>query len=262
LAGEVLKKRREELGLSIGEVSELLRIKAEYLSSIEADQFEKLPVAVYTIGYIRSYAAYLRIDPEPILSFYAGHLSHPGHTTIIPVASSKKKIPFSYYIIPLLVLLMIPLVVIVVRQGASLPQPKMPPSPVQPAPAESPKQAAPLQEPLQPPTTMQQPQANAQVPAKTNAGAGHRLDVMADDLTWVLITFSDGKTEEALLRPGSAKTWTFPETALLKLGNAGGVRLKLDGEDIGSPGSSGQVMTIAFPENRQITPQDGTLEQR
>ena len=258
MAGEVLKKRREELGLSIGEVSNLLRIKAEYLSSIEADEFEKLPVAVYTTGYIRSYAAYLGIDPDPILSFYTGHLAHPGHATIIPVASSKKKIPFSYYIIPLLLLLMIPLVYIVLRQGALYPQTKTAQSPAQSAPAVSPQQAVPLQEPLQPALRAQQSPTEQQVQTGANTDARHRLEVIANDLTWVQITFGDGKTEEALLRPGNTKTWTFPEKALLKLGNAGGVRLNLDGKDIGSPGSSGQVMTIAFPENLQ----GGAREQR
>jgi hypothetical protein len=74
--------------------------------------------------------------------------------------------------------------------------------------------------------------------------------------------FPGGKTEEALLKPGEVKIWTFPDTAVLKAGNAGGVTLSLDGRDIGTPGSKGQVATIAFPENRQVVKEPGTVGQQ
>ncbi|MDP2157580.1 MAG: helix-turn-helix domain-containing protein, partial [Nitrospirota bacterium] len=67
MAGELLKRRREELGLDLRKTADLLKIKEDYLASIEENLFEKLPVAVYTIGYIRCYATYLHIDPEPII---------------------------------------------------------------------------------------------------------------------------------------------------------------------------------------------------
>jgi len=264
LAGEVLKRRREELGLGIKDVAELLKLKAEYLSSIEEDRFEKLPVAVYTIGYIRCYAAYLHVDPEPILSFYSGHLSHPRPSTIIPVASSKKKIPNYYYGIPIVVLLLIALVVSTIRRDAAGPKIDMASAPPKPAQIETPQQTTPIEEPTPPLSQSGQPPAVSQVqsPKMPTAGIEHRLEVIANDLTWVHITFSHGGTDEALLRPGTTKTWSFPEQAMLKIGNAGGVRLNIDGQDIGSPGSNGQVMTITFPENRQVVPQAVTDEER
>ncbi len=253
LAGEVLRKKREELGIDIREVSELLRIKADYLTSIEEDKFEKLPVAVYTIGYIRSYAVYLHVDPEPIISFYTGHLSQPGPSTIIPVSSSKKTVPFYYYVIPFLVLLLVVFGIIILRQGTTIPPAKPASVPLVPAQPEIPRQEVPIQEaaipaPQEGLSANNQPRAEMKVSPST----GHRLEIIASDLTWVLFTFSDGETEEALLRPGITKTWEFSDEANLKLGNAGGVRLNLDGKDLGTPGSHGQVMTISFPENRQI----------
>jgi cytoskeletal protein RodZ len=265
LAGEVLKKRREELGLAIKDVSELLKLKPEYLSSIEEDRFEQLPVAVYTIGYIRCYASYLHVDPEPILAFYSGHLSHPQPPTIIPVASSKKKIPFHYYVIPALVLLLAGLVVVIMRQGAAGPEIKMAPAPGWP-PQDEKQHAAPANQtlPAAPQALQTQPPADrrTQPQEKSAADNGHRLEIRANDLTWVHITFSQGGTEEALLRPGATKIWTFPDQAMLKIGNAGGVIMNLDGKDIGTPGSSGQVMTLTFPENRQVKRETGDAEER
>jgi len=262
VAGEFLKKRREELGLDLKQTADLLKIKEDFLVSIEEDCFEKLPVAVYTIGYIRCYATYLKIDPEPIIAMYTGHLTQPKPSTIFPVASSKKKMPFYYYVIPALVLILLILGVVILRQersepekkNAALPaQPVQHMQPVQPGQRENPQSSA-VQEPV-----ALQPQAAAPVVSSQATGnqkpqtAGeHSLEITAIDLTWMHIKFSNGKYEEILLRPGMIRTWQFTDKAVLKLGNAGGIRLNIDGRDIGSPGSLGQVMTLVFPENQQI----------
>ncbi len=265
MAGEILKKRREELGLGIKDVAALLRIKAEYLFSIEEDQFEQLPVAVYTIGYIRCYAAYLQVDPEPILAVYSGHLSFPQPTAVFPVSSSRKKVPLSHYLIALMVLLMIALAVfIATRQDYPGTPAKAVTVPAQPVQAEKPPQVTPLQEP-QPAIPQQAPQvlgAQNRSPEATALAPVHLMEIAAHELTWLQITFSSGATEEVLLGPGMVKTWTFPDTAVLKIGNAGGIKIGLDGRDMGTPGSKGQVMTIAFPENRRIVKEAGVAAQR
>ncbi|MBI5846719.1 MAG: helix-turn-helix domain-containing protein [Nitrospirae bacterium] len=262
MAGELLKRRREELGLDLKQTADLLKIKEDYLASIENDLFEKLPVAVYTIGYIRCYAAYLHIDPEPIIAIYTGHLTQPKPSTIFPVASSKKKIPFYYYVIPAFVIILLILGVFILGQGRAVPEKQMaavPAPPVQrvePVPAE--------RQPSRPENETGRSQSQAVPPAVSSQATGiqkpqvsgeHSLVITADDLTWMHIKFSNGKYEEVLLRPGTTRTWQFADKAVLKLGNAGGIRLNLDGKDIGSPGSLGQVMTLVFPENQQINRQ-------
>jgi hypothetical protein len=98
--------------------------------------------------------------------------------------------------------------------------------------------------------------SNQAAGARTPQVAGdHRLEIVENDLTWMHIRFSTGKYEEILLRPGMTRMWQFSDKAVLKLGNAGGISLNLDGRDIGSPGSLGQVMTLVFPENQQINRQ-------
>ncbi|MFO0754309.1 MAG: DUF4115 domain-containing protein [Thermodesulfovibrionales bacterium] len=70
----VLKKRREELGKDINEIAEITRIKRSYLRAIEEDDFEKLPVEVYTKGYIREYAEFLAIPMEQAFEPYERYL--------------------------------------------------------------------------------------------------------------------------------------------------------------------------------------------
>ena len=265
MAGEVLKRKREELGLGIQEVAELLRIRAEFLSSIEEDRFEKLPVAVYTVGYIRCYAAYLHIDPEPILSFYSGHLTQPPPSTVFPVSSSKKKTPLYFYVIPVLLLLIASFATFFfMRQSGPDKAEKAVPVPVPPAQAVMPQpqqnEPVPQAMPQLPPEVS--PAEKGQVPQLTAPAADHRIEIAALELSWMRITFSEGRSEEALLRPGEVKSWSFSGKAMLKLGNAGGVKLNLDGTDIGTPGVPAQVLTIALPENRQASKDPGSDSER
>ncbi len=251
MAGELLKRRREELGLDLRKTAELLKIKADHLASIEEDQFEKLPVAVYTIGYIRCYAAYLEIDPEPVIAFYTGHLIQPKPSTIIPVASSKKKMPLHYYLIPAFLLILLALGAVILMQAGSVIEKHIAAAPtpgrnVQPV--QAPEQVAPAA------LGSDQPVPRAQAAPqdmKPQVAGEHSLEIVAHALTWMHIRFSDGTFEEAMLDPGMTRRWHFTDKAVLKLGNAGGVKLNLDGRNIGSPGSPGQVMTLVFPENQQ-----------
>jgi hypothetical protein len=60
-----------------------------------------------------------------------------------------------------------------------------------------------------------------------------------------------------LLRPSQTKTLTAPEAAKMKVGNAGGLDVLLNGKPIGPIGSRGQVRIVQFtPEGFQILPSE------
>lgn len=239
------------MGLDIKDVSELLKIRADFLLSIEDDCFEKLPVAVYTMGYIRCYASYLKVDPEPILAQYKGHLTYPQSPAIYPIAASQKKVPKCLYGIAAAAFIVISFFVFLFREGMQDPVLQQTPVPSAPLQAVQ-SQPAPVSPDAAVQETTQIPSPAAVGPAlapeRTAVGQEHSLDVTAHDVTWLLITFADGTSEEVLLRPGMEKKWTFTEKALLKIGNAGGVRLNFDGRDIDSPGKQGQVVTLPLPD--------------
>jgi hypothetical protein len=81
----------------------------------------------------------------------------------------------------------------------------------------------------------------------------HRLIINASDTVWLQIRYENGKVEEALLKSGMSKDWSFPDMAALKVGNAGGITLNFDGNDLGVPGKSGQVLNMNFPPGKVNT---------
>ena len=64
--GTVLKQAREERGLDIGMLAEELMIRRLYLEALEEGAFRDLPERVYAVGFVRSYAAYVGLDPNAV----------------------------------------------------------------------------------------------------------------------------------------------------------------------------------------------------
>lgn len=60
--GQEVQIRREELGLSFDDIYERTRIQPSYLYAIENANYEALPDAVYTLGFIRTYLGILEFD--------------------------------------------------------------------------------------------------------------------------------------------------------------------------------------------------------
>src|SRR3989304_4086084 len=69
-AGAAWKIRREEMGKTLGEASSELRISQKYLRDIEEGNYSRWPAKVFSTGFIRAYASFLSVDPEPVLSEY------------------------------------------------------------------------------------------------------------------------------------------------------------------------------------------------
>lgn len=68
--GNTLQEERMRRGFSEKEVAERLHITMHYVKALEANQFEKLPGAVFAKGYIKSYARLLRLDEGELLHQY------------------------------------------------------------------------------------------------------------------------------------------------------------------------------------------------
>ncbi|MCE2715716.1 MAG: helix-turn-helix domain-containing protein [Pseudomonadota bacterium] len=65
--GQLFKTQRLQQKKSLEDVADSLKIRKVFLQAIEDEQFDQLPGGVYTVGFIRSYAQYLGLDPETII---------------------------------------------------------------------------------------------------------------------------------------------------------------------------------------------------
>ena len=75
--GEVFKQARERANISLDEVSQFLHLPQEVIEALESDQQDLLPEPTYVKGYIRSYARYLELDPQPLIEGYIKYVYTP-----------------------------------------------------------------------------------------------------------------------------------------------------------------------------------------
>lgn len=73
LPGAALKAAREGKGVTPAEAAEATRIKVQIIEAIERDDFSRIAAPTYAKGFIRLYAEFLGLDPEPLLNAYADH---------------------------------------------------------------------------------------------------------------------------------------------------------------------------------------------
>ena len=66
-AGAKLAAARQQLGLSIQEVAERIRVRREFLEALEAMNVKLLPGKAYALAFLRSYARALGVDERAIV---------------------------------------------------------------------------------------------------------------------------------------------------------------------------------------------------
>jgi len=68
--GERLEEARKNKGISIRDAAEATKIRSDYLHKFESNQFDIGLAEIYRRGFLRTYALYLQLPAEKILSDY------------------------------------------------------------------------------------------------------------------------------------------------------------------------------------------------
>ncbi|HEX3538025.1 MAG TPA: RodZ domain-containing protein [Stellaceae bacterium] len=93
--GEILRDRREELGLDLNSVGETLRIRPHYLAALEQGRSDELPGPTYVIGFVRAYSHHLGFDAEKVLARFRSESTvlqtRPDLT--LPVPLGERSLP-------------------------------------------------------------------------------------------------------------------------------------------------------------------------
>ncbi|TAL37605.1 MAG: helix-turn-helix domain-containing protein [Alphaproteobacteria bacterium] len=97
-AGELLRHVREEKGMELEEVSSAIHVRVVQLRAIEEGHIETLPGMTYALGFVKSYATFLKLDPVAVANkFKAEHSVTPPKPDLKfpePLAESKMPDPF------------------------------------------------------------------------------------------------------------------------------------------------------------------------
>lgn len=243
--GEALSRARQDAGLTTQQVADSTRIRRTLVEAIERDDFSMCGGDVYARGHITTLARTIGIDPAPLLADFAASHREPDSTAAAVFElehSSRAERRGPNWSAAMGVALAVVVAVVgfqVVTNRSDAPV-EARPSPS--APAESstpaPEPSAPAATPSPTPTD-----AIAVVPAPSGVTV---VLVVAGGKSWVSAAQGAEEVFSGLLDDGSERTFADPERVKLTIGNAGAVRLVVNGVDLGSAGGPGEVVRLTF----------------
>jgi len=245
--GETFKQARKERGLSLEEIAEKTKIRRRYLEAIEEENFRLLPGRVYVKGFLRSYAKFLGLNPEPLVALYEER--YPGEQPAavaaeVPVRKEKKVHSRGkplIYVFLAAVLCLVAFGLYAWRTGTlSSPAPDDAQASRNADGRDLPEQVyAPPDQPLFPPVS---PGLEDNAPPQ---GISLVLDVVQDSC-WMRVVV-DGETKfEGELTARQTRTFSGKERIKVKLGNAGVVQVQVNGRYLGYLGGRGEVVNKEF----------------
>jgi cytoskeletal protein RodZ len=242
--GGTLAKARQEAGLTVPQVARKTRIRETVIHAIERDDYTMCGGNFYSRGHIRSIARVVGIDSEPLVREYDD--AHGGSPQAIPARQAfEPETPVRFlerrspnWSAAMAVALALVVVYGVVRVAIG----HEPHRAVERA-------AAPAASSHPPSPSPSHGGAVAQAPRKEVD-----VRVKAKRASWLNVRDSSGKQLfSGVIHAGQDEEWTSKKRIRMVIGNGGGVRLTVNGKDLGAPGSSGQVVRLNFgpgdPEN-------------
>lgn len=226
--GAQFRAARETRGLSLSDVAEEIHIRAVHLAEIEAENWRAIGAPVYVRGFLRTYARFLRLDPEQAVAAFNQTLppppSGPQDHAAAAVDKSPRGLSMLIWMAGGIAIFLIAFVVynaLTLRQPAS--RPAALPS-ISPAPS----------------TTASRSSA-----ALTPRPEPSSLTLRVSAPSWVRVTIDGNVSMEGIFPAGTSKMF-HGRAALVRVGNAGGVQLFVDGKPVGKLGRAGDVVERTF----------------
>jgi cytoskeletal protein RodZ len=254
--GEEFRSAREARSLSLSDVAERLHIRSVYLAAIEEEDWHVIGAPVYVRGFMRTYARFLGLDPEAAVARFSASVPAGTPAATAPpraTATTAEKRSAERASPSLAAVLSIVVAVLVVafvgyefyqyRSGtpaAPVADASAAPGAVAGAPVPAdPGSAAPAGTGEQNSLAAIPPVAS---PLPTAAPAAKRgLALNVTETSWLRVTVDGRVVLEGTLPSGAAKSFSG-KVADVRVGNAGGVRIAVNGKPLGPLGASGDVV--------------------
>jgi len=246
--GAYLVAHRETRGLSVEEVAAGTRIAPRMIRALEADRLDDLLPSLYVRGFIRAYCESVGTAAAEALALYeeAVRDRQPAAAPSVPPRGGlptprpprrslepEERRGAARGALGLTALLLVAGALYPLRaRGLARSRRGGDPrrrsgAPVPATPTPSPPE---IPFPVEPP-----PRAPAGPPRRI-------LVIRANETTWVRVQPEDGPATVETLAPGAVREWRSTGRFRVTLGNAGGVRLELDGKALPVLGTRGQVV--------------------
>jgi cytoskeletal protein RodZ len=263
--GEELRRERVVREISLEEISRSTKISIRLLTALEKSDLSKLPAPTFTRGFIRAYARHLGIDPEEKVNAYLADLAggpRDGPSPKSPRPRSRfwrgrRATAGTIVGVVAGVLVLLGLIANPQRNASRKPPARVaaPAAPValknvgvssEPTPSiqqgSAPWPADPALEDK--PEGKSKNQSSEKLEDKPLAGQRGQVSLVleSDDDSWTKLDADGRRVFTGVLRRGERRSFEAQRGFRLTLGNAGAVRVTVDGRVLARLGQSGEVV--------------------
>ena len=241
--GSLIAKARKDAGLSLEDLAAKTNIRISVLSEIEKDNFEHCGGETYARGHVRNIASILKADQKEFIRLYEEEQGGEVRSMKdLLVENSVMRLPAEARKVSWKVLVMISVVSLFAVGIAQVVISNVNTNEVVSA---SPSASA---SPTADETAAESPSAEPSAKNTFSSGTGVEVVINAARAkSWLFVSDDAGRVLfSGQISRGSAKTFSSDSQLNFKVGNAGGVDLKVNGKKVPSIGVDGEVVSVSY----------------
>jgi cytoskeletal protein RodZ len=246
--GDALADARRQAGLTITQVSQRTCIRETIIREIEHGDFSACGGDFYARGHIRSVARAVGADGEELIREYDAMHGAPQAIRAADVFEPATPIKIKERRRPNWSLAMVLVLAVIAGYGIYR---VVDSTTAHPARAQASSGQLTPKHHTQPAAAAATPSGTPTAPA---ASQNVTISLTAIQDCWVEFTKPDGRfLSQAYVVGGSSKSWSFSRTVNMDIGNPGGIVLTVNGKKVGSPGVTGQPVTLSLGPGKSVT---------
>jgi cytoskeleton protein RodZ len=240
--GSMISKARKDAGLSIDDLSAATNIRSTLLRDMEVNNFSQCGGETYARGHLRNIAIKLNVDPQMFLTAFEDEQTQLDRTmrdllvenNVMREPKEARKVSWKVLVtISVASLFVAGLAQIIVSNDSG---PNIPvaveetATPIASPEATTAPEVVPTNEPI--------------------VSSGQGVEVVINAVrakSWLFVSDASGRVLfSGQIPQGVTKTFSSDVQLDLKIGNAGGVDLSVNGKKIDSLGADGQVVSVSY----------------
>ena len=240
--GSMITKARKDAGLSIDDLSAATNIRGTLLREMESNNFSQCGGETYARGHLRNIAIKLNVEPQIFLTAFEDEQMHVDRSmqallvenNVMREPKEARKVSWKVLVtISIASLFVAGLAQIIVSNDSA------PDIPVA------------VEETATPTASAEATTAAEVVPTEEpTVSTGQGVEVIINAVrakSWLFVSDSSGRVLfSGQISQGVTKTFSSDAQLNLKIGNAGGVDVSVNGKKIDSLGADGQVVSVSY----------------
>ena len=245
--GALIAKTRTDARLTVEDLSKLTNIPTTLLRDMENNNFAKCGGETYARGHLRNIASKVGIDERIFLDLFESEVTAPAKPIRELLNENNVTMPYQEpKRISWKVLAAGSAAALILFAGAQIFfLDSENPAELEVITTASATPSEPAAESVVPSTTAS-PETTSTSTVSGPAGVNIEL-VASRGATWLYATNEEGKVLfSGMIRMGYSKNFIQPEQVNLRVGNAGGVDISVNGENVGSVGANDEVVNLTY----------------